>query len=262
MAKSDVHAVAAQGFQQAATVYEQSRPSYPSEMIDWMKTLCQNPDIVVDLGAGTGKLTRLLGSLGARELVAIEPVAGMRENLKNIPIITKIIDGSAEHIPLEDHTVDMIVCGQSFHWFATHRSLAEFNRVLKTNGVLVLAWNKPDNTGREWANDIMKYIESLKPPLVTQYRTMEWKNAFDNQNFFSTLQSKQFNHTERSTRDLLVKRALSMSFVAALPAEEQAKVVAELNRLIDSADKMRGVDELDVHHLTDVYWCSPSNSSS
>jgi ubiquinone/menaquinone biosynthesis C-methylase UbiE len=262
MAKNDVNTFAAQGFEKAAAVYEQSRPSYPSEAIDWIKSLCKNPDIVIDLGAGTGKLTRLLGPIGARELVAIEPVSAMREHLKNIPIITKIIDGTAEHIPFEDHTVDMIICGQAFHWFANHRALAEFHRVLKSNGVLVLLWNIPDMTGKEWADNIKKYIESFKPHDVTQYKSMGWKEAFDNQDLFSTAQYKQFIHQQHVTRDLMIKQMLSMSFIAALPSEQQTKLVQEVEKMLDNVDGIGNVQELDINHLTDVYWYSPLKLSS
>lgn len=262
MDKNDVNTVAAQGFQQAATVYEEARPSYPSEAIDWIKSLCDKPDIVIDLGAGTGKLTRLLGPLGARELVAVEPVQAMRENLKNIPIITKIIDGTAEHIPFDDHTVDMIICGQSFHWFANHRALAEFNRVLKSNGILVLLWNRADSLGKEWADNITRYIDSLNPDKAVRYKSMEWKKAFDDQKFFSTVQEKQFSHQQRVTRDLIIKRMLSTSFVAALPSEQKTKLVQDVEKMLDNVDEIRDAEEIDLTHLTDVYWCSPLKSSS
>jgi len=262
MEKDDVNTIAAQGFEQAATVYEQARPSYPNEVIDLIKSLCNKPDIIVDIGAGTGKLTRLLGPIGAREIIAIEPVSAMRENLKNIPIITKIIDGTAEHIPFEDHTIDMIICGQSFHWFANHRTLAEFNRVLKSNGLVVLVWNLADNRGREWAEHISEYVNSFKPSEVERYKGMEWKKAFDNQNFFSSLQHEQFTHKQRVTRDLTINRVLSMSFVAALPAEEQTKLVNEVRNMLDNVEEIRGLQEFDMNILTDVYWCSPLKISS
>jgi len=262
MARNDVNTFAAQGFEQAATVYEQARPSYPSEAIDLIKSFCDKPDIIIDLGAGTGKLTRLLGPIGAREIVAIEPVSAMRENLKNIPIITKIIDGTAEHIPFDDHTVDIIVCGQAFHWFANHRALAEFNRVLKPNGFLVLIWNIADNSGREWAEEIADYVDSFKPPEVSRYKIMEWKKAFDNQNFFSPLQHKQFSSKQRVTRDLAIKRILSTSFIAALPSEEQKKLIDGVRKIIDNVEEIRNAEEFDVQQNTDVYWCSSLKSSA
>jgi ubiquinone/menaquinone biosynthesis C-methylase UbiE len=262
MAKADVNTVAAQGFEQAATVYEQARPSYPNEVIDFIKSLYDKPDIIIDLGAGTGKLTRLLAPIGAREIIAIEPVSAMRENLKKIPIITKIIDGTAEHIPFENNTIDMIICGQSFHWFANHRALAEFNRVLKPNGLLVLVWNVADHRGREWAEKIYEYVDSFRSNGVTRYKTMEWKIAFENQTFFSSLQHKQFTNQQRATRDLAIKRILSISFVAALPSAQQSKLIDEVRKMFDNVEELRDSQEFDVNSLTDVYWCSSLRSSS
>jgi ubiquinone/menaquinone biosynthesis C-methylase UbiE len=257
MARNDVNPVAAQGFEKAATVYEQVRPSYPNEVIDFIKSLCDKPDIIVDLGAGTGKITRLLGPIGAREIIAIEPVSAMRENLKNIPIITKIVDGTAEHIPLEDHSVDMIICAQAFHWFANHRALAEFNRVLKSNGLLVLVWNINDYGGKEWAKDLQEYVDSFQPTDASRYRNMSWKTAFDDQNYFSSLQQKQFPNQRRVTRDLALNRILSTSFVAALPSEEQTKLMDEVRKRLEAVEEIRDLQEFDVDYVTDVYWCSP-----
>jgi ubiquinone/menaquinone biosynthesis C-methylase UbiE len=262
MERNDVNPVAAQGFQQAATVYEQARPSYPNELIDFIKTLHDKPNIIIDLGAGTGKLTRLLAPLGAREIIAIEPVAAMRENLKTIPIITKIVDGTAEHIPFEDHSIDMILCAQAFHWFANHRALAEFNRVLKSNGVLVLIWNSDGHSGIGWAASIHEYIDSLNSSCTPRYKTMAWKEAFHDQNYFSELQHKQFSNTHRVTRDLALNRILSTSFVASLSPEQQTKLVDEVRKRLDNAEEIRGVEELDINYVANVYWCSPLKSST
>ena len=262
MAKNDVNIIAAQGFEQAATIYEQTRPSYPNEVIDLIKSLYDKPDIIIDLGAGTGKLTRLLGPIGAREIIAIEPVLAMRENLKKIPIITKILDGTAEHIPFEENTIDIIICGQAFHWFANHSALAELNRVLKPNGLLILVWNSSDSTGQQWAEKITDYVDSFRSNHTPRYRTMEWKTVFDNQKLFSSLQHKQFTHQQRVTRDFALNRILSISFVAALPAEEQTKLIDEVRKMLDSNEETRDLQEFDSNLFTDVYWCSPLKSSA
>ena len=260
MSKDDVNIVAAQGFAQAATAYEQGRPSYPNEAIQWIKTLCQNFDTIVDLGAGTGKFTRLLDCFGAREIIAIEPVLAMRETLKSIPLITKIVDGTAEHIPLDDHTVDMIICAQSFHWFANHRALEEFHRVLKSTGVLVLIWNTSDHSGREWADNITKYVDSFKPNEAVRYKEMLWKSAFDSQKFFSPVLYKQFANEQRMTRYLMIQRILSTSFIAALPSERKTKLIEEVEKMLDQVEEIRHVEDFVIQHQTDVYWCSPLHS--
>ncbi|CAF4014481.1 unnamed protein product [Adineta steineri] len=239
MANHKMNPIAAEGFEKAAENYEQARPTYPADAIEFIKSLHDKPNVIVDLGAGTGKLTRLLGSMGAQEIVAIEPVAAMRENLKKIPIITKIIDGTAEHIPFDDNSVDIIICAQSFHWFATHQTLTELNRVLKSNGLLILLWNIPNNQGApEWAENVTKYVESFKPS-----------------------EGKQFSHKQRVTPDLALKMILSMSFIAKLPSEEQTKLVDNVKKILNDVEEIRNTNGFDINLDTDVYWCSPLKPS-
>lgn len=262
MPKEDVEALPAEAFQKAATIYEQVRPSYPSEVIDLIKSLCDQPDIIIDIGAGTGKFTRLLGPIGAKQIIAIEPVAAMRENLRNIPIVTEIIDATAEHIPFDDHTVDIIVSAHAFHWFATERTLAEFNRVLKPNGYLVLVWNNPDNSKREWAEKLSEYVDSHNVYEAERYKSKEWKNVFNNQKYFSPLQETRFSHTQRVTRELVIGRILSTSYIAVLSSEQQKQVVDNVHKILDNVEEIRDAKEFDIYHFAEVYWCSPSQTSA
>ncbi|CAF0789586.1 unnamed protein product [Rotaria sp. Silwood1] len=257
MTKNDVNIVAAQGFEQAATIYEQARPSYPNEVIDLIKSLYNKPNKIIDLGAGTGKLTRLLGLIDAREIIAIEPVSKMRENLKNIPLITKIIDATAEHIPFEDNTIDIILCGQSFHWFANYHALIGLNRVLKPDGLLILVWNLADNRESPWAKNISEYVDSFRSKETPRYKTMEWRKVFDDQNLFSSLQHKQFSHKQRVTRDLAINRLLSISFIAALSSEQQKEIIEQIRKISENVEEIQGLEEFDLNYFTDVYWCSP-----
>jgi ubiquinone/menaquinone biosynthesis C-methylase UbiE len=104
--------------------------------------------VVLDLGAGTGKFTRMLLATGA-SVIAVEPVPQMLEQLAHTAPDSKAIVGAAERIPLADSAVDAVVCAQAFHWFATSAALAEIRRVLKPGGVLGLIWNVR-NESVEW----------------------------------------------------------------------------------------------------------------
>ena len=134
---SPVHQAAAIGFDRAADAYERSRPSYPPEAIECIRAelAIGVGSRVLDLAAGTGKLTRLLIPLGAT-LVAIEPVAGMRRILQTLHPQLDVRDGTAEAIPLDDGSLDAVTCAQAFHWFDGPKALAEIRRVLRPGGGL------------------------------------------------------------------------------------------------------------------------------
>ena len=133
--------VAAAGFGSAADVYERARPSYPPESIDWLlaRTGVGEGDTIVDLGAGTGKLTRLLAPSGAR-IVAVEPIPEMRAHID----VGEAIDGTAEAIPLPNASAVLVTVAQAFHWFDHDRALPEIHRVLRPEGALALFWNMRD----------------------------------------------------------------------------------------------------------------------
>ena len=128
-------------FGAAAAEYERGRPPYPPEAIDWL--LPPSPRRVVDLGAGTGKLTRQLHERGL-DVVAVEPSAGMREQLARLLPAVPLLDGTAEAIPLADASVDVVLVAQAWHWVDPRRALPEVARVLSPGGRLGLVWNIRD----------------------------------------------------------------------------------------------------------------------
>jgi SAM-dependent methyltransferase len=133
---SGVHRVAATGFAISAEAYESGRPGYPPGALE---PLALSDDLVVlDLAAGSGKLTRLLAASGA-EVIAVEPVAEMRALL---PPGVQALDGTAERIPVRDAAVDLVTVAQAFHWFDGDAALAEIHRVLRAGARLALLWNR------------------------------------------------------------------------------------------------------------------------
>ena len=127
----------ASGFDTAAREYERGRPGYPEDAVRWLvESLRIGPGTtVVDLAAGTGKLTRLLVPTGAG-IIAIEPMAGMREQLaRSLPEVP-LFEGTAESIPLSSACADSITVAQAFHWFKAKEALAEIHRVLRPRGRL------------------------------------------------------------------------------------------------------------------------------
>ena len=134
----------ARSFGAAASVYHQVRPGYPVEAIAW---LIGDAVRVLDLGAGTGKLTEALVALD-RDVIAVDPVEEMLEELEvAVPGVPRIL-GTAEDIPIEDASVDAVVAGQAWHWFQPERAVPEIARVLRPGGVLGLVWNSRDTVRR------------------------------------------------------------------------------------------------------------------
>jgi SAM-dependent methyltransferase len=128
-------------FGPAADLYDRVRPRYPAEALRWM--LGDRPLRVLDLGAGTGILTRQLRDLG-HDVVPVEPDAGMRAKLDESVGAAIALDGAAEHIPLGDGSVDAAVAGQAYHWFRRELAHPEIARVLRAGGVFAPVWNERD----------------------------------------------------------------------------------------------------------------------
>jgi SAM-dependent methyltransferase len=132
----------ARSFESAAAEYERHRPEYPVEALRWsVEQLGLGPGSrILDVGAGTGKLTRGLVGLGF-EVVAVEPGAPMLQQLMTAVPEAQAIEAPAESIPLPDESVDAAFAGQAYHWFDRERALAELRRVVRPRGGLALLWN-------------------------------------------------------------------------------------------------------------------------
>ena len=132
----------ASSFASVADAYERARPEYPDDAVRWL--VGDEPADVVDLGAGTGKLTRRLVALGHR-VTAVEPLAEMLEHLRLAAPEARAVTGSAEQIPLPDASADVVVSAQAFHWFDHQAALPEMARILRPGGRVALVWNTRDS---------------------------------------------------------------------------------------------------------------------
>lgn len=250
-----IHEAAARGFAQAAEAYERGRPGYPSEAVEH---LCEVLGIepgraVLDLAAGTGKLTRLLVPTGA-ELVVVEPVEEMRAALaRALPEVTAVA-GTAEDIPLPDAAVDAVVVGSAFHWLRGDEAVAEIHRVLRPGGRLGLLWNVRDESV-SWVaglSEIMKPHRGAAP----RYASGAWREAFGRTPLFSPLRHAEFRHVHRLEREAVVARVASVSFVAALSESDRAGVLARVRALLAGDPETRGREVVELPYRTDVWWCA------
>jgi len=145
--RTPIHPAAHKGFSHGAVVYAGGRPDYPSALLSWLRTalLLSGNSVAADLGAGTGKFTRLLMQTGA-QVVAVEPVEAMRAQLiQGVPGI-RALPGTADATTLNSGSVNAVTCAQAFHWFATREVLEEIHRVLAPQGKLGLVWNVRDES--------------------------------------------------------------------------------------------------------------------
>ncbi len=250
---SDVHPTAAEGFTRGAQTYARGRPDFPREALGWLAhDLRLGPGTVaVDLGAGTGKFTRLLSHTGA-EVIAIEPVAAMLAELAAAQSGVRALRASAQELPLADGSVDAVLCAQAFHWFATPAALAEIHRVLKPGGVLGLIWNVGDESV-PWV-DALKRIQSRFEGDAPRYDRGTWRELFPAAGF-GPLHERTFAHAHvGNPEQVIVDRVASASFIAALDAPRREQVLGEVRALIDATPALAGRAEVRFPYVTRAYW--------
>jgi SAM-dependent methyltransferase len=226
-----IEPAAAQGFGRAADAYERGRPTYPSEAVEWMLgALGIGPgDCVVDLGAGTGKFTRLLVPSAAR-IIAIEPIAAMREEFARAVSGVEIFDGTAEAMPVQDGSADAVVAAQAFHWFATQQALVEIHRVLRPGGGLALIWNRRDRSGPVQAS--IDEIVLAHRGVAPAHEGDRWRNVLADNPLFQPAAERQFLLEQEVDQQGLIDRVVSISFIASMDAAERATIVEELKPLV------------------------------
>ncbi|QVW26243.1 methyltransferase domain-containing protein [Pseudomonas hormoni] len=247
-----VHHSAAAGYKTAADTYVRGRPDYPPQVADWLTgTLGLNADkSVVDLGAGTGKFTGQLVATGA-QVIAVEPVPQMLEKLSEAWPDVLAVSGTAMDLPLPDASVDVVICAQAFHWFASDEALTEIARVLKPGGKLGLVWNSRD-TCVSWVPRLDAIVNALEGD-TPRFYTGAWRRAFPHA-AFGPLQEQEFSHGHTgSPEDVIFNRVRSTSFVSALPAVERAKVDEQVRALIDAEPELRGKDVVTVPYVTAAF---------
>lgn len=211
-----VHPAAAEGFARAAEAYERARPGYPAPIVDFVAQYAGRD--VIELAAGTGKLTRLLLMAGMR-VTAVEPVAEMRAAL---PAAAGAVAGTAEEIPLPSDRADGVVVAQAWHWFDASRALREIHRVLRELGCLVIVYNR-----RDMDDPVQRRIEELVAPhrgATPSYNS----HPFDGAPLFERVAGAEARHTHATD---VAQRVASISFIAALPDAERERVLDQARAL-------------------------------
>lgn len=226
-------------FGSQAAAYERGRPSYPPEAIDWLL-----PDVardVLDLGAGTGKLTARLVERGLH-VVAVDPIPEMLEVLRAALPATPALLGTAEQIPLPDNSVDAVLVAQAWHWFDPARAVPEVLRVLRPGGWLGLVWNTRDERlgwvkelgriiGREDARDVIDAGVTLPDP-------------------FAGIEDHRVEWTSYLTRQALIDLVASRSYCITSPAEVRTKTLDRVRELLATHPALAHADGLALPYVT------------
>jgi SAM-dependent methyltransferase len=250
-----VHEVAEQGFGREAEEYERVRPSYPADAVAW---LVDNLGLVLgrtvlDLAAGTGKLTRLLVPYGAAVL-AVEPVDGMRRRFVTAVPGVPMIAGVAEALPIAGASLDAVTVAQAFHWFDADRAFGEFARVLRMRGRVGLIWNARDRSS-DWVNEVWSIMDRVEKRAPWRDHEQRDDAAPRPRAGFGPLHAETFRHEQSITPEGVVGRVASVSHVAVLPPTERQRVLDEVRDVLAHHPDARDRQELRLPYRVDVYWC-------
>lgn len=230
-------------------MYERARPAYPREAVEWLiGRMGLGPSTtVVDLAAGTGKLTRVLLTTGAR-VIAVEPVPTMRTMLSKAVAGVEVLDGTAEAIPLPDASADAFTVAQAFHWFRGADALTEIHRVLRPRGSLGLIWNVRD-LSQPLQADLQAIVTRYGADVPTQADT-RWLDSFRTTSLFTPLEKHEFLWDDQRDAEGFIAFAASLSQLASLPDEIRAAALGEVRKL-----PARLPERFPVRFRTDAYVC-------
>lgn len=243
----DHHARRARSFGAIATSYAQHRPDYPEQAVAWALESLSGSAPVVDLAAGTGKLTEAMLRCGipAAAVLAVEPDDGMRAELsRRLPEIA-VRPGSAEQIPAEDGTVDAVLVGQAFHWFEPDRALAEIARVLRPGGVLAVLGNAEDDSV-DWVAELTERAQATRPveSVARGFADLPQHPAFGGQ------EQRRFRWRWPRTIDSLLETVSTHSWALVSEPADRAAALATIRRFLEQHPATRnGTFELPMQTL-------------
>jgi SAM-dependent methyltransferase len=230
-----------------ASTYESGRPGYPADAVAWLLEPARRPDRslrVADVGAGTGKLTRVAVELGS-EVVAIDPDDAMLAALRDAVVGVPTFVGRAESLPLPDAAVDAVLYGQAWHWVDVPDASAEAARVLRAGGVLGLVWNIRDERV-EWVRRLTDVMHGSNAEELLAGGGPQVAAPF------SGLEKQSWEWSRPMTRDDLLAMARSRSYVITAPPAERARMEEALAVLLDDIGAV-GEATVDLPYITHAF---------
>ncbi|HEV2782656.1 MAG TPA: class I SAM-dependent methyltransferase [Actinophytocola sp.] len=227
MESDELFARRAGSFGADAAAYAEHRPDYPADGIRWVLSGAARPvRRVLDLAAGTGKLTGGLLALGL-EVTAVEPDPAMRAELSRRFPEVPALPGTAERMELPDGSVDAVLVGQAFHWFDRARALTEIARVLRPGGVVGGLWNH-EEVGVEWVAGLVLLSRT------SASRRVSFDNAMPSHPAFEPFERAEFPHAHRRTAESLTATVGTHSHTRVIPAAERSELLARVRAYLDA----------------------------
>lgn len=227
-------------FGHVADAYDRARPSYPREAVEWM--VGRRGSTVVELGAGTGKLTDVLLGLG-HDVLATDPLEEMLQHLLLRHPDARTATAPAEQIPAATRSVDAVVAAQAFHWFDAPAALREVARVLRPEGRIALAWNVRDER--------VPWVRKLGEIIGRSRQDEDPTDVLVSSGLFGYVEQETFRHWQPLRKAKLRDLVASRSDVAVLDPMARDRVLRKVDELFDDYD--RGPDGLLLPYVTHCY---------
>jgi SAM-dependent methyltransferase len=220
------------GFGAMAKEYERGRPGWPADAVGGLLERF-GARTVLDLAAGTGKLTGVLAEL-ADDIVAVEPDDGMRRILEARLPQVRALAGTAEAIPLADGSVDAAFVAEAFHWFDLDRAPGELARVVRPGGGLAVLWNDALWDDEPWSEEVRALLEPHRRAAGGSRRAnVPWREVLEREERFEPLRDETTEHEHRTDREGLVALIASFSWIGSLPRDRRDATLAAVRRVLE-----------------------------
>jgi SAM-dependent methyltransferase len=230
----------ADSFGRVVDDYERGRPTYPSEAVRW---LLEHAGRALEVGAGTGKLTRSVVAL-VPEMAAIEPQESMANQLSRSVPAARAVCARAEALPIASGWAEVVVVAQAFHWFDQSRAVPEMARVLRPGGRLALVWNVRDESV-DWVAELSR--------IAGRDNSEETRRGLGLVEGFGPFETRVFRTVQELDVDSLVAHVCSRSNVASLPEPERVNVVRAVRHLCDAHADLAGKGRFELPYVTEAY---------
>jgi len=228
----------AESFASVAEEYERGRPDYPQAAVGALAfelgLLTDPPARVLDLGAGTGKLSRALIA-GGLNVIAVEPLEPLRTLLSQMIGADRVLAGTAEAIPLADQSVDLVTAADAFHWFDHGPALAEIRRVLRPGGALCVVVMVPDWSGATWAHELGQLLSGRRPSHPF-FDGPPWHETVAACGGFGPHRDIRVTTHEPTSPERIENHLASMSWLAGLDEGPRAELKAQISAIVRSGE--------------------------